>query len=231
MEENNSENKQEKQEVVVDKEELKNETVNTVNQVKDTIKNVNIKNDAKETTGFVKSLFTNPFETFEKIVKDNSNKYFKYALILIIVWMVARFVSSAVSYSALARISSWKNFTSILRTVAFPLISVVVLGLVTFLLNQKEKKSLVSILTLVITAKIPTIIASVVSLLTLISYKVSDITSAFSSFCSVISTVLTYFALKALFKEEGNSKFLKTFIAIEGIYYVIYAVLSLLRLI
>lgn len=37
----------------IDKEELKNEAKDTVNQVKDTIKNVDINKEAKETKGFL----------------------------------------------------------------------------------------------------------------------------------------------------------------------------------
>lgn len=44
----------------VNTEELKSEASTTVNQVKDTIKNVDIKKDSIETKGFIAELFKDP---------------------------------------------------------------------------------------------------------------------------------------------------------------------------
>ena len=44
----------------VNAEDVKKETEETVNQVKDTIKNVDLKNDSKEAKGFFFSFFKNP---------------------------------------------------------------------------------------------------------------------------------------------------------------------------
>jgi len=77
-------------------------------------------------------------------------------------------------------------------------------------------------------SKIPVIIASVISLLTIFSSSAYKITSPISSFASVISVILTYFTAKSIIGEEQNSKFLKKFVVIEAIYYVCYVVVSLL---
>ena len=57
MEENNEQK--------VNTEELKSEASNTVNQVKDTIKNVNIKKDTVETKGFIGDIFKDPLGTMQ----------------------------------------------------------------------------------------------------------------------------------------------------------------------
>jgi hypothetical protein len=95
-------------------------------------------------------------------------------------------------------------------------------------MNKDNKKSMVTIITAVVTAKVPVIIASVVSLLTIIDSKVSLVTSPFASLCTVISTVLMYFTAKAICGEEQNSKFFKKFVIIEIIFYVAYLIISLL---
>lgn len=216
----------------VNTEELKKETVDTVNQVKETIKNVDIKNDAKAATGFVSSMFKDPFATIKQIVNDSSNKHFKTAIIFIIVWMVAALVSSLFGgYYSLSRFSfnlAFKQILSIVKAVIAPALSIIILSGIVYFMNKENKKSMITNITAIVTAKIPVIIASVVSLLTIIDSKVSLVTSPFAALCSVISVVLTFFTTKTIFGEEQNSKFFRKFVIIEAIYYVAYILVSLL---
>ena len=230
MEENKSQ-EQDKKETNVSTEEIKKETVDTVNQVKETIKNVDIKKDAKEATGFVSSMFKDPFGTIKQIVNDNTNKYFKIAIIFMIIWIVAIFISSLLATTPMHRFSfnlAFKQILSIIKAVVAPLIAVIVLSGIIYLMNKENKKSIVTIITAIVTAKIPSIIATVVSLLTIIDYKVSYITAPFSSLCNVISIILMYFATKSIFGEEQKSKFFIKFVIIEAIYYAIYILVSFL---
>ena len=57
-----------KEEKKVNTEELKSEASTTVNQVKDTIKNVDIKKDSIETKGFIAELFKDPLGKIKEIV-------------------------------------------------------------------------------------------------------------------------------------------------------------------
>lgn len=214
----------------INTEEIKKETVETVNQVKETIKNVNIKNDAKEAKGFVSSMFKDPFGTLKQIVNDNKNKYFKIAIIFVIIWMIAILISKlfAVSISIFSVKIVFSKVSSIIKAVIAPLVGVVVFSGIVYFMNKENKKSITTILTAVVTAKTPVIVASVVSLLTIIDSKISLITSPFASLCNAISIVLIYFATKTIFGEEQNSKFFKKFVIIEAIYYVAYIVVSLL---
>lgn len=218
MEENNKEEK------IVDTEELKKETVDTVNQVKDTIKNVDIKNDAKEATGFVSAMFKDPFAKIKEIATDTQNKNLKIAIIFLVIWTIAAFlkiVLTTVSFKYWSGNVFFSRFWSIIQVTVAPILGVLALSLIVFIMNKKEKKSLLTNITAITIAKIPTILASVISLFNVLSSSATSITSRFSSFCYVISTVLTYFTLKSLFNEEQNSKFIKTFVIIEAIYFVV----------
>lgn len=216
------ENKNEEQ--VVNTEELKKDTVDAVNQVKDTIKNVNIKNDAKEATGFVTSMFKDPFATIKQIADDKTNKFLKMAIIFVAIWMIAEFLDATL---AVVLSKFWTGnlaFERILRIVKYtlaPVISVLALSGIVYFINKENKKSIITTATSIAIAKIPVVLASVVSLLTLISSNASPLVSRFSSFCSVLSIVLVYFSTKALFGEEQNSKFIKKFVVIYAIYYVV----------
>lgn len=218
MEEN--ENKNEEQ--VVNTEELKKETVDTVNQVKETIKNVDIKKDAKEATGFVGSMFKDPFGTIKQIAEDNANKFFKMAIIFVAIWVIAEFLDATLSI-AFTKYISW-NFNrvlSIIKTTIAPIVSIVAFSGIVFFMNKDNKKSLITTITSISVAKIPVILVSVVSLLKLISGNISPIVSRISGLCSVLSIILVYFSTKALFGEEENSKFIKKFALIYAIYYVV----------
>ena len=210
-------------------EELKKETVETVNQVKETIKNVDIKNDAKEATGFVTSMFKDPFGTIKTIVDDSTNKHFKTAIIFVAIWTIVVFIK-ALSIKFWSFDALFRNMLSLIKTIIAPALGIVVLSGIIYFMNKENKKSLVTIMTAVTTAKIPVIVASVVSLLTLFSSSAYKITSPFTSLCSVVSVVLTYFTAKSIFKEEQNSKFFKKFVAIEAIYYVAYILISFLEI-
>lgn len=213
----------------VNTEEIKKETVETAKQVKDSIKNVDIKNDAKEATGFVSAMFKDPFAKIKEIVEDKENKNLKLAIIFIAIWTVAIFIKALAakywSFDALFR-----NVLSLVKTIIAPTLGILVLSAIVYFMNKNEKKSLTTIITSITIAKIPKILASVISLLTIFSYSAHKITSPIASLCSVVTTILTYFTIKAIFNEEQNSKFLKTFVIIEAIYYVAYLIISFLEI-
>ena len=220
MEENN-----EKQEVT---EELKSEAASTVNQVKETIKKVDIKKDSVETKGFIKDMFKDPLGTIQEIATKDTTQFFKYAIIILVIWTAIILVKQCFSIGYLGYLNIGNTILSIVKAVLVPVLSILTMSIITFVLNKNNKKSLTTVITAITAAKIPTVLASIISMLTLISNDISKITSPISSFASVISTVLMYFALKAIFGIEKNSDFIKKFALVEIIYYVVYFVLSFL---
>jgi hypothetical protein len=219
------ENKNEEQKV--NTEEIKKETVETVNQVKETMKNVDIKNEAKVAKGFIGSMFKDPFSTIKQIANDNQNTHFKTAVLFVIIWIIVLFIN-ALSVKYWSFDALFRNILSLIKTIIAPALGIFVMSLIIYCINKENKKSLVTVMTAVVTAKIPVIVAAVVSLLTLIDSKVSLITSPFAALCNVITTVLLYFTAKTICGEEQNSKFFKKFVIIEAIYYVAYIIISLL---
>lgn len=215
-----------KEERKIDTEEMQKETVEVAKQVKETIKNVNLKNDAKEAKGFITEMIKNPFAKIKEIVEDKENKNLKLAIIFIIIWIVAVFIKALYlkywSFSALFR-----NVLSLVKKIIAPALSVLVLSSIVYVMNKKEKKSMLSLITSITIAKLPTIFASVFSLLTIIGSGVSIITSPISSICSIITTILTYFTIKEIMQEDDDSKFIKKFVIIEAIYYVAYIIIGL----
>ncbi len=226
------ENKKElNEEVKNSSEDLKKEAVDAVNQVKDTIKNVDIKKDSIETKGFIVELFKDPLGKIQQIVNKNTGRYLTYSIIILIVWVLAQLLQKIFSYSHIWKYSNIGSaIISVIISGITPIISVIVISLIVFFINKNNKKSLTTIITAIIVASIPIVLASVIQLLTVINIKVSLITQPFTQLCNAISIVLMYFAIKSILEIEKNSEFIKKFIIIESIYYVVYIILSLLEI-
>ena len=227
-----TENNKKENNKTVNTEKILKETTETINEVKDQVKGSfkkeELKNSAKETTNFIVGMFKNPIEELKKIADDTTNKNFKYAVILAIVWILA-VVILRIYYSSL----SWNVFKYLLpliKSAVAPVLSILVLSVTILALNKNKDKNLITVMSVVTAAKLPIVIASVISLLRLISTKVTTVTSPFSSLCTVISTVLVYFGAKFVLGEKDDKSYIKKFVAIESIYYIAYIIIGLLEI-
>lgn len=217
-----------KEEITSQAEEIKKETSETIKQVKDTVKNVNIKDETMKTKGFIAEMFKNPLSKIKDIAKEES-KYFKTAIFILIIWTIAVFIKSTYStiyYWGFSRV--WTNILDVLKDILAPALGILAYSIVIFVLNKKNNKSLTSVISTVTLVQLPLAIASVISLLTIFSYEFTKITVAFTSLCAVISIILAYFGYKEIFNEKEDSKFIKKFILIQVIYYIIYIILTFL---
>ncbi len=224
----------ENKEKVVNTQEIKEETFKTAKEVKETIKNVDIKKDAKATTGFITEMVKKPLERLKEIATDKEHKDFKYAIVLAIVWIIISGVLHiATRYSSIDNFFAYnftKHFLTLLKAMVAPILGIIIMSIIVFVINKNNKKSFITILTSITAAKIPVIVADVIGILYLISSSISRLLNPFTMFCSAISIVFIFFAIKALCEEENNTKFLKTFIIIEAIYYVAYLIISYLEI-
>ena len=213
------------------KEEIKNEATDAVKQVKEQMKDVNIKEEAKVAKGFVSELVKDPISKVEEIANDSTNKNFKTAIILTIVWAIANVVTS---YSF--KYFKLKNFLDctldLVKLLLGPVLVIVAMSAVIYFLSRKSenKKSLVTIMTTVTTTKLPLILAEVVSILTLISSQIGRITTRVTCIAEVVSAVLLFFAIKDLFGKKNEKDTLKTFVIVEAVYMLVSLVLTFLEI-
>ena len=209
--------------------DIKQETVNTFNEAKEKMKNIDFKAEAETGKGLLKKLIKNPFEAIKETAQDSENNFFKTAILLVAIWAIIAFVKQLLYYitSKYAKFSG-ENILSLIKITIAPICRILALTLSVYIVNKKSKKSFITIITTMTVAKIPVIISSLLGFLTYISHKVTYITNPISSLLSIISTILIYFAVKSLSNEENDSDALKTFIKVEAIYYIIYFALSFL---
>lgn len=215
-------------EVDVNSKEIKDEAKNTFDDVKDTIKNVKFQSDAKETTNFVSRIFKDPLGIIKKTADDKGNSNLKHAILLICLWLIAILITSIYYEVGMKFISAGTHFLNVIKRLIEPIIGLGAMSLIV-LLNQKDsKKSLTTTFTTVAIASIPTILISVVEILGIFSTQFSYILTPLKSFASAVTIAFVYFAAKSLVNEQENSKFIKTFIRIQLIYFVCYFVFQFL---
>ena len=243
MEENqenqNTENPENTSNFNINSEDLKKETQETVNQVKDTIKNVNIKKDSQEAKGFLSAFFKNPLEELRKVSSDSKNSFLKIAIIILVIWLAATLIVNVFGFASTYLFGTFGSFErffknlfpnmfSVLKDLIAPLIAIAVLSGLVYGFKKNKNKSFLTISSTIVVAKIPIVIATVAELLTIFGTQVTKLTSAFSGFCSILSAVLLYFAIKELSDEGENKSYFWKFALIIGIFYVIKFIFSYL---
>lgn len=204
-------------------EELKKEASNTVNKVKDTIKNTNIKEDTLETKKFVTEMLTRPASKLKEVVEDTTGKTLKYAIVILAIWVIAAFVNTM--FSGIFRMSGGAALWAIAKAIVAPVIGIIAFSVIVLLFSKDNKKSLTTIISTITIAKVPRVVATVVLMLNHIPGQIYKITSPISVFCTVLTTILLYFSVKSLLNKDDDEA-IKAFVGIEAIYLIIDFVLG-----
>ena len=182
--------------------------------------------EAQKGKGLISKLFSDPIQTIKETVKDETNQFYKTAVLLIVIWVAIIFLKE------ILRAITYDYYTfkllSTLKLMISPVLKVLVMAIIIHGLNKDNKQSLMKAITTVTIAKIPVIISACLGFLTFISSRITYITNPISSLLSVISTVLMFFVVKEMFNEKDNSKALKSFVKVEVVYYVVVFVLNFL---
>lgn len=223
----------------VNTEDLKKETSETVNQVKDAIKNVNLKNDTKEAKGFFFSFFKDPLGEMKKATSSVDNKFIKIAIIIFVIWLAiilaANLLNTATNYlfgtfGSFSYFFShlFRNIFNLAKDLIAPVITILTLSGLIYGFKKVKNRSFLTIASSILIAKIPVVIATIVSLLTIFNTHFLKIASTFTGFCDILSTILLFFAMKNLLEEDKNDSYFWKFALIMGIFYIVKFVFSYL---
>lgn len=229
MEENNQNQNQS-----INAEEIKKEAKETVNQVKDSFKNVDVKQETEKAKNFFSGIISTPIKKISEIAHDKSNNFFKTAIVLLVLWvLIAGFQQVASIIGTIFKFGfkyiSFSDFLGIAKAVITPLLEIVILSGIVYLFQKQNKKSFLTVVNTIVASYFPIVVAKVVGLLNLIS-GASRITSPITGLLGVILLVFTFFAIKELSDEKDNDKAVKQFVIIEAVYYVVAFILSFLKL-
>lgn len=234
MEENENQNN-----FNVNADDIKKETTETVNQVKDAIKNADLKNDSKEAKGFFFSFFKNPLGELKKATSSVDNKFVKIAIIILIVWLATLLVSNILSIATTYLFGVFGSFAyffqnlfhnifNLVKTLVAPVITILVLSGLVYGFKKVKNRSFLTIASSILIAKIPVVVSNAFNLLVLVSSHFIKIASAFSGFCNVLSVILLFFTIRNLLEEDKNDSYFWKFALIMGIFYIVKFILSYL---
>lgn len=225
----------------VNAENVKKETIETMNQVKDAIKSADLKNDSKEAKGFFFSFFKNPLGEIKKATSSTDKKYVKIAIVILIVWLATLLVSNILSIAITDLFGTFGSFSyffqnlfhnifKLIKTLLAPAISILLLSGLVYGFKKIKNKSFLTIASNILIAKIPIVIANILNLLIIVNSHFIEIASSFSGFCNVLSTILLFFTIKNLSEENENDSYFWKFAFIMGIFYIIKFIFSYLEI-
>ena len=207
----------------IDTEELKNETKDTVNQVKEVFSNGDLKEKTTETTHFLKTAFSDPFEAIEEIANEK-NEVFPKTVILVALFVIISFVSQLISLiRSGGHYSFGSNFTSFISSITSPIIYILVPSVVVFLFNTKNRRKITTIISTITTCYIPTICATLVTLLRNLMPDLRIITNPIATTARALSIILLYFGIKNILDENDDKHYMRKFA-------IIYVIISLILL-
>lgn len=223
----------------VNAEDIKKETTETVNQVKDAIKNADLKKDSKEAKGFFFSFLKNPLGEIKKATSSADNKYVKIAIIIFVVWLAILLVSNVLSMATTYLFGTFgsfayffqnlfRNIFNLVKTLVAPVITVLVLSGLVYGFKKVKNRSFLTIASSILIAKTPIVVANAFSLLVLMSSHFIKIASTFSGFCNVLSTILLFCTMRDLLEEDKSDSYFWKFALIMGIYCMIQFIFSYL---
>ena len=240
MEENNEDQKTINTETVTAeiKEPAKEQEIKT--EAKETVKSSNTKKDYTAIKNFFSNFFKTPYDEINK-VSESPKSYFIIILISFIAWVAAKLINGIIGIIDSAVRSLYSNIFTYFKysldkvgdlfiSILSPAIIIAVISLIIYLFVKNKKKNYITIASTLIVAYIPVISASIISLLGNINTTVAKLTSTYSSFCSVITAMLTYFAIKALYGEENDNKATITYLITMGIYFGFVFILKIFGL-
>lgn len=223
----------------VNAEDVKKETTETVNQVKDAIKNADLKKDSKEAKGFFFFFFKNPLGEIKKATSSADNKYIKIAIIIFVVWLAILLVSNILSIATTYLFGTFGSFAyffqnlfhnifNLVKTLIAPVITILVLSGLVYGFKKVKNRSFLTIVSSILIAKIPVVISNVFNLLVLVNSHFSKIASTFAGFCNILSIILLFFTIGNLLEEDKNDSYFWKFGLIIGIFYIVKFVFSYL---
>lgn len=216
MEENNN-----------NKEKFKNETKETVNQVKEAFKGTDFKTEAVNAKNFCLNFLKAPIATVKSIASGEGNNII-IACILLVLLIVFNVLGDAIYYG----LNEYLDITAkvVVLDIISPILFIIVFSAATYLLGGKEKKNITTILTAIVVAFTPYIIRDIIYIIYILINQVLSIYFIFNMISLTLgfaTMVLLMYTIKALITKTGDED--KDFRRVLFIVFVSYAVVCILN--
>jgi len=210
-----------------EKNELKNEALEAVSQVKDVIKNIDFKEETEETKGFFTEMLSNTIGKMRSVANSGSS-LITIAIIILATWTAAVFIRSVLS----TLMRNWRfadvipRLVNVVTSTLSPAFIVLILAVAVYIFYKGKVKQFMPILITMTIASAPRALGAVLSIFVTLIPTSNMVIASVNAFLYLISIILVYFGIKALVAEDNDESFFKNFIKIQCVYFVARIVLG-----
>jgi len=208
---------------------LINESAEAVSQIKNVVKNVNIKEETANAKGFFADMFSNPIGAI-KSIPESGGKHLNIALVVMVIWVAASFINALFS-TFFVRLFGW-NFGNFLQQIArvvtstiSPIFIVLALSAATYVFFKSRIDKFMPLVITIAIASAPQAIAAVLRIITSLIPGSFAVVGSINALLYLISIVLVYFGIKA-FSDQDDESFFKNFVLIQCMYFAARIVLN-----
>lgn len=209
---------------------LMNESAEAVSQIKNVVKNVNIKEETANAKGFFTNMFSNPIGAIRGIPASGA-KHLNIALVVMAIWVAASFINALFS-TFFIRQFGW-NFANFLQRVAIvvtstisPIFIVLALSGATYLLLKNKIDKFMPLVITIAIASAPQAVAAVLRIIVSLIPGSFVVMGSVNALLYLISIVLVYFGIKAFSDQDDDESFFKKFVLIQCVYFAARIVLN-----
>lgn len=207
----------------IDKENLKNETKETVNQVKDTLKNVDINKEAKETKSFLKEMLVSPFEKISNIA-EGKEEAFKKAIVLLIINIAAAVLTALINAFKYSYGTVISKIGGIIMSAINPIIVIAVPAIIILIMNKTNKKPLTTVIATLVVTSVPEILCAVINIVASLLPALYIVITPVVATLSTIAIIFEFVGMRTLFGEEKET-FLTKFAIIKVISSLVFYII------
>jgi len=207
---------------------LMNESAEAVSQIKNVVKNVNIKEETANAKGFFTDMFSNPIGAI-KSIPASGGKHLNIALVVMAIWVASSFVNALLSTFFVR--SVW-NFANLLQQIVglvtstiSPIFIVLALSAATYVFFKSRIDKFMPLVITIAIASAPQAIAAVLRIITSLIPGSFAVIGSVNALLYLISVVLVYFGIKA-FSDQDDESFFKNFVLIQCMYFAARIVLN-----
>ena len=181
-----------------------NETASAVKEITESIKTVNLAEDAGAIRTFLVDMIADPIGKISEVAQS-SGKYLKPAVLLIAIWAIANGLAVLLGSSR----PFFEKLVSILLNMLAPVLHIAILTFIVLVLDKKKRLTAAGVMTTMAIASVPVIIADVLRIISSIVFLgfLGTITASVGFIANLIMAVLTCFGLKSLSGDNDHTVF------------------------
>ena len=204
---------------------------NTNEQLNDVVKNFNANAEIKNAGDFIKKLVRDPIGAITDAAHSDGKKTIVLSAVMMVVWVVFAAIYQLVIFLKALTNAYYKfRIAELFKSALYVITPIVIIGvfvLIILIMNSKQKKSILTLISCIVIAHIPIIVTRFLYIFETLNPAVFRITNVVNGIFYALHYILLFFGMKALFESKSESQesgiarysgFLMKFLLVIAIY-------------